>query len=68
MKRSQPKDYWCIAQKSGPTLYFYGHDLVSRADYVHAVGAADFRAAAARGAGRQDSVNAYAASTALRSF
>jgi hypothetical protein len=35
-------DYWCHAQKDGhPTLYFHGHDLISRAEYVHAVGPED---------------------------
>ncbi len=41
MKRTQSKDYWCIAQNNGPTLYFHGDDPISRSDYVHAVGAAD---------------------------
>jgi hypothetical protein len=36
------RDYWCLPQKGGhPTLYFHGHELISRADYVGAVGPGD---------------------------
>jgi hypothetical protein len=35
-------DYWCHPQKDGhPTLYFHGHELISRAEYVQAVGPED---------------------------
>jgi hypothetical protein len=35
-------DYWCHPQKDGhPTLYFHGHDLISRAEYLSAVGPDD---------------------------
>ena len=35
-------DYWCHPQKDGhPTLYFHGHELISRAEYVGAVGPDD---------------------------
>src|SRR6185295_18998398 len=31
-------DYWCHPQKDGhPTLYFHGHELITRAEYVGAV-------------------------------
>jgi hypothetical protein len=40
-KTSKP-DYWCHSQKGGhPTLYFHGHTLISRAEYVSAVGPDD---------------------------
>jgi hypothetical protein len=40
--RLRKPDYWCHPQKGGhPTLYFYGHELVSRAEYVSAVGPDD---------------------------
>ncbi len=36
------RDYWCHPQKDGhPTLYFHGHELISRAEYVSAVGPDD---------------------------
>ena len=39
---SRKPDYWCHAQKDGhPTLYFHGHELISRAEYVSAVGPDD---------------------------
>jgi len=35
-------DYWCHPQKDGhPTLYFHGHELITRAEYVGAVGPDD---------------------------
>jgi hypothetical protein len=38
----RPSDYWCHPQKDGhPTLYFHGHELISRAEYVGAVGPDD---------------------------
>jgi hypothetical protein len=42
--RARPRegDYWCLPQKDGhPTLYFQGHELISRADFVLAVGPED---------------------------
>jgi hypothetical protein len=42
--RTSPRkrDYWCLPQKGGhPTLYFHGHELITRADYVGAVGPSD---------------------------
>jgi hypothetical protein len=42
MKRTRDADYWCLPQTGGhPVLYFRGHRLISRADYIAAVGAAD---------------------------
>jgi hypothetical protein len=39
---SRRLDYWCHPQKDGhPTLYFHGHELISRAEYVDAVGPGD---------------------------
>jgi hypothetical protein len=39
---SRRRDYWCHPQKDGhPTLYFHGHELISRAEYVSAVGPDD---------------------------
>src|SRR6187397_2467094 len=39
---SRKPDYWCHPQKDGhPTLYFHGHELISRAEYVSAVGPDD---------------------------
>jgi hypothetical protein len=39
---SRQPDYWCHPQKDGhPTLYFHGHELISRAEYVSAVGPDD---------------------------
>jgi hypothetical protein len=39
---SRKPDYWCHPQKAGhPTLYFRGHELISRAEYVSAVGPDD---------------------------
>jgi hypothetical protein len=36
------RDYWCLPQKGGhPTLYFHGHKLIARAEYVGAVGPDD---------------------------
>lgn len=36
------RDYWCLPQKDGhPTLYFHGHELIARAEYVGAVGPSD---------------------------
>ena len=36
------RDYWCHPQKDGhPTLYFHGHELITRAEYVGAVGPDD---------------------------
>ena len=41
-KNSRRLDYWCHPQKDGhPTLYFQGHELISRAEYVSAVGPED---------------------------
>jgi hypothetical protein len=41
-KISRRRDYWCHPQTDGhPTLYFHGHDLISRAEYVSAVGPGD---------------------------
>jgi hypothetical protein len=41
-KSSSPPQYWCHPQQDGhPTLYFHGHALISRADYVSAVGPDD---------------------------
>jgi hypothetical protein len=35
-------NFWCYPQHGGhPTLYFHGHTLISRADYVSAVGPDD---------------------------
>jgi len=40
--RSRTPDYWCHPQQGGhPTLYFHGHTLISRAEYVGAVGPDD---------------------------
>ena len=40
--RSRHPDYWCHPQKGGhPTLYFHGPELISRAEYVAAVGPDD---------------------------
>jgi hypothetical protein len=39
---SRCREYWCHPQEGGhPTLYFHGHELISRADYVGAVGPGD---------------------------
>jgi hypothetical protein len=39
---ARPRDYWCLPQKGGhPTLYFHGHELIARAEYVGAVGPDD---------------------------
>ncbi len=39
---SRKPDYWCHPQQDGhPTLYFHGHALISRSDYVGAVGPDD---------------------------
>ena len=39
---SRKDDYWCHPQKGGhPTLYFRGHRLISRSEYVAAVGPDD---------------------------
>jgi hypothetical protein len=39
---SRRSDYWCHPQKDGhPLLYFHGHELISRAEYVSAVGPDD---------------------------
>jgi hypothetical protein len=39
---SRRLDYWCHPQKDGhATLYFRGHELISRAEYVSAVGPED---------------------------
>jgi hypothetical protein len=36
------KEYWCHPQKRGhPALYFHGHQLISRAAYIDAVGPDD---------------------------
>ena len=36
------KEYWCYPQKGGhPVLYFHGHQLISHAEYIHAVGPDD---------------------------
>jgi hypothetical protein len=41
-KNSRRLDYWCHPQKDGhPTLYFHGHELISHAEYVSAVGPDD---------------------------
>ena len=41
-KKSRKPDYWCHSQGDGhPTLYFHGHELISRAEYVSAVGPDD---------------------------
>ena len=41
-KNSRRLDYWCHPQKDGhPTLYFHGHELISRAEYLNAVGPGD---------------------------
>jgi hypothetical protein len=46
-KKTRKLDYWCLpptgkGQKDGhPTLYFRGHTLISRAEYVSAVGPDD---------------------------
>jgi hypothetical protein len=40
--RKRTVDYWCHPQKDGhPSLYFLGHALISRAEYVGAVGPDD---------------------------
>ena len=40
--KTRQRDYWCHPQKAGhPTLYFHGHELISRAEYVAAVGPDD---------------------------
>jgi hypothetical protein len=42
MKRSRGADYWCLPQTGGhPTLYFQGHKVISRAEYIEVVGAPD---------------------------
>jgi hypothetical protein len=42
MKRLPDADYWCLPQTGGhPTLYFRGHTVISRAQYIDAVGAPD---------------------------
>jgi len=39
---SHKRDYWCLPQKGGhATLYFRGHTLISRSEYVGAVGPDD---------------------------
>jgi hypothetical protein len=39
---SRNPGYWCHPQKDGhPTLYFHGDELISRAEYVAAVGPDD---------------------------
>jgi hypothetical protein len=41
-RKPRKPDYWCHPQKHGhPTLYFHGHDPISRAEYVSAVGPDD---------------------------
>ena len=41
-RTSRKPDYWCQPQNGGhPTLYFHGHTLISRAEYVGAVGPED---------------------------
>jgi hypothetical protein len=41
MKRGS-QDYWCFPQPGGHrTLYFLGHESISRSEYIDAVGAAD---------------------------
>jgi len=36
---SHKSDYWCHPQNGGhPTLYFHGHQLISRSEYLAAVG------------------------------
>jgi hypothetical protein len=41
-RTSRRLDYWCLPQKDGhPTLYFLGPELISRAEYVSAVGPED---------------------------
>ena len=41
-RKTRKPDYWCHSQKDGhPTLYFHGHTLISRAEYVSAVGPDD---------------------------
>ena len=45
-------DYWCHTQADGhPTLYFHGHTLISRAEYVSAVGPDDCDPHIATGSG-----------------
>ena len=40
--RSRTTDYWCHPQRGGhPSLYFFGHKLISRAEYLEAVGPDD---------------------------
>jgi hypothetical protein len=42
MKRLPDADYWCLPQSDGhPTLYFRGHTVISRAQYIDTVGAPD---------------------------
>jgi hypothetical protein len=39
---TRPHDYWCLPQQRGhPTLYFHGHELITRMEYVGAVGPDD---------------------------
>jgi len=39
---SRKRDYWCHPQNGGhPALYFRGHQLISRGEYVDAVGPDD---------------------------
>jgi hypothetical protein len=39
---ARKRDYWCLPQKDGhATLYFRGHTLIPRAEYVGAVGPDD---------------------------
>jgi hypothetical protein len=41
-RKARKPDYWCHPQGDGhPTLYFHGHELISRAEYVSAVGPGD---------------------------
>ena len=42
MKRAQFREYWCHPQTGGhPTLYYRGHQHITRAEYIDAVGAPD---------------------------
>jgi hypothetical protein len=41
-RKTRKPDYWCLSPKGGhPTLYFHGHTLISRAEYMSAVGPDD---------------------------
>ena len=51
-RKTRKPDYWCHPQKDGhPTLHFHGHTLISRAEYMSAVGPDDCDPHIVRGRG-----------------